>query len=309
MRIGIGLPAAVPGTAASVVGQWAADAESLGFQSLGVIDRLVYDNLDPLVALAAAAARTTRVELLTTVLNVAYRRNAVVLAKQIASVDQLSGGRLTAGLGLGGWPEDYAVSGASLAGRGATFDAALTAMRQAWAGELVGGSGPMPPLPAGRPGVLIGGLVAASYERVARYGQGWVPPSFGLQMLTDGIASVRRAWSEAGRAGRPRIVAERYFCLGEAADSVTDHYLKHYYGADYFPYVRADALTSREQLREELCRVLAAGCDDLVLLPCAGTLDQVWLLADALDDIGVVDGTFRGRKLALAAGGQAAVDR
>ena len=109
VRIGIGLPAAVPGTDMSTLGQWAADAESAGFVALGVIDRLVYDNLEPLTALAAAA-RTERVELLTTVLNVGYRNNPVLLAKQMASVERLSGGRLTAGLGLGGWPEDYAAS-------------------------------------------------------------------------------------------------------------------------------------------------------------------------------------------------------
>jgi alkanesulfonate monooxygenase SsuD/methylene tetrahydromethanopterin reductase-like flavin-dependent oxidoreductase (luciferase family) len=66
MRIGMGLPAAVPEADVTPLGEWAATAERLGFCSLGVIDRLVYDNLDPLVALAAAAARTERVELLTT---------------------------------------------------------------------------------------------------------------------------------------------------------------------------------------------------------------------------------------------------
>ena len=120
------------------IGPWAAESERLGFDSLAVIDRLVYDNLEPLVALAAAAARTERVELLTTVLNVGYRRNPVLLAKQIASVDRLSGGRLTVGLALGGWPEDYAASDAPLSGRGATFDATLDTMRRVWAGDLCG---------------------------------------------------------------------------------------------------------------------------------------------------------------------------
>jgi alkanesulfonate monooxygenase SsuD/methylene tetrahydromethanopterin reductase-like flavin-dependent oxidoreductase (luciferase family) len=81
MKIGIGLPAAIPDVTATAVGEWAASAEQLGFSSVSVIDRLVYDNLDPLIALAAAAERTERVELLTTVLNVPFRRNAVVLAK------------------------------------------------------------------------------------------------------------------------------------------------------------------------------------------------------------------------------------
>lgn len=72
MRIGVGLPAAVPGVDATTIGAWAAEAERAGFASVGVIDRLVYDNLEPLTALAAAAARTEQVELFTTVLNVGW---------------------------------------------------------------------------------------------------------------------------------------------------------------------------------------------------------------------------------------------
>jgi alkanesulfonate monooxygenase SsuD/methylene tetrahydromethanopterin reductase-like flavin-dependent oxidoreductase (luciferase family) len=74
MRIGIGLPAAVPGVDATTIGAWAAQAERAGFASVGVIDRLVYDNLEPLTALAAAAARTEHVELFTTVLGHWWRR-------------------------------------------------------------------------------------------------------------------------------------------------------------------------------------------------------------------------------------------
>jgi alkanesulfonate monooxygenase SsuD/methylene tetrahydromethanopterin reductase-like flavin-dependent oxidoreductase (luciferase family) len=286
VRVGIGLPAAVPGVAATVIGPWAVESERLGFESLGVIDRLVYDNLDPLVALAVAAARTQRVELLTTVLNVGYRGNAVVLAKQITSVDQLSGDRLTVGLALGGWPEDYAASDVPLAARGPTFEAMLAGMRRVWAGGVSGASGQMPAMATGRPRILIGGLVPASFARVAAHGEGWVAPSFGLSTLIDGIAAVRQAWSEAGRQGRPRVVAERYFCLGDGADEIADRYLMHYYGSAYFPHVRADALTSRERLHEELLRLSEAGCDDLVLLPCSGALSQVRLLADAIGDAG-----------------------
>ncbi|HEX6387959.1 MAG TPA: LLM class flavin-dependent oxidoreductase [Solirubrobacteraceae bacterium] len=92
MHIGIGLPAAVPGTDMTQIGRWAAAAEEAGFASVGVIDRLVYDNLDPLTALAAAAASTERIALTTTVVNVCWRANPVLLAKQAASVQRLSGG-------------------------------------------------------------------------------------------------------------------------------------------------------------------------------------------------------------------------
>ncbi|SNR79862.1 LLM class flavin-dependent oxidoreductase [Actinomadura mexicana] len=176
MRIGIGLPAAVPDTDATVIGRWAAESEERGFASLGVIDRLVYDNLDPLVALAAAAVRTERIELMTTVLNTGYQGNPVLLAKQIGSLERLYAGRLTVGLGMGGWPENYAASDVPATRRGAAFEAGLAAMRAVWRGETTGASGPVPALPEGRPGLLLAGLVPAGFARAARLSDGWVAP-------------------------------------------------------------------------------------------------------------------------------------
>jgi alkanesulfonate monooxygenase SsuD/methylene tetrahydromethanopterin reductase-like flavin-dependent oxidoreductase (luciferase family) len=282
MEIGIGLPAAVPDVDATTIGVWAAEAERTGFASVGVIDRLVYDNLEPLTALAVAAARTEYVELLTTVLNVGWRANPVLLAKQLASVDLLSGGRLTAGLGLGGWPEDFAASEVPTSGKGARLRATLATMRQAWAGELSGKGGPMRRMPRGRPALLFGGLVPAAYTRAATEGQGWVAPLMGLRLLNDGATAVRTAWAGTGRAGQPRIVTGRYFSLGRDADRVADHYIRHYYGDEGFPMARADTLTSPDQLRRELDRLADAGDTDLVLYPSSAELDQVQLLAEAL---------------------------
>jgi alkanesulfonate monooxygenase SsuD/methylene tetrahydromethanopterin reductase-like flavin-dependent oxidoreductase (luciferase family) len=286
MNIGIGLPAAVPGADMATLGQWAADGERLGFAAVGVIDRLVYDNLEPLTALAAAAARTERIELVTTVLNIGWRSNAVLLAKQLASVELISGGRLTAGLGLGGWPEDYTTSQAPQTGRAALWDSTLATMRRAWAGELSGQGGPMTQLPEGRPALVFGGLVPAAYHRATTQGQGWVAPLLGLSTLQDGAEAVRHAWKEAGRSGQPRIVTGRYFGLGDNADAIADEYIRHYYGDEYFAFARADTLTSAEQLRVALPALEEAGATDLILYPTSGGLEQVGLLAEALQRIG-----------------------
>jgi alkanesulfonate monooxygenase SsuD/methylene tetrahydromethanopterin reductase-like flavin-dependent oxidoreductase (luciferase family) len=283
MRIGIGLPAAIPGIAGPEVAEWAEAAEVHGFASVSVIDRLVYDNLDPLVSLAAAAATTERIELLTTVLNVPWRRNAVVLAKQLASVDRLSGGRLTAGLGLGGWPDDHDATGPSTTPLGALMDDMVATMRQVWTGGLSGSTAEIPAMPAGRPRILFGGMAPASYRRAARVGDGWIAPSFGHEALVTGTEGVRAAWREASRSGEPRIVVERYVCLGPDADDIATHYLEHYYGQTYLPAVRADTATSAASLDHMLDRLDAVGCDDVVLLPCSADVEQVARVTDAVD--------------------------
>jgi len=100
MKIGIGLPNVVPGTPGDVLVRWAQRAEERGFSSLATIDRIAYPSYESLIALAAAAAVTERVGLYTNVL-LGPTRNPILLAKEAASVDQLAGGRLTLGLGVG----------------------------------------------------------------------------------------------------------------------------------------------------------------------------------------------------------------
>jgi len=133
MRIGVGLPTSTPPLGARHRGSellaWSARAEAGPFTSLGVTDRLVYDCTDPLVALAAAAAVTTRLRLVTMVV-IGPVRPAAVLAAQAASLDALSGGRLTLGVSLGARPDDYDAAGASWRSRGRALSDELAAMRE-----------------------------------------------------------------------------------------------------------------------------------------------------------------------------------
>jgi alkanesulfonate monooxygenase SsuD/methylene tetrahydromethanopterin reductase-like flavin-dependent oxidoreductase (luciferase family) len=217
------------------IGSFAAQAEQAGFASVGVIDRLVYDNLDPLIALAAAAARTSRIGLISTVVNVNWRANP------------------------GGWPADYEASDIPPNGQGKRFAAALAVMDEAWRS------------PGARPSVVLGGLAPAAIARsAAPVSEGWVAPLFGFEVLRQGVAAARDAWARSGRDGFPRVVTARYFSLGPLADAVADAYLEHYYGPDYFAPARSDTLTSAEGVRAELARLAGAGCTDVVLYPCSG---------------------------------------
>jgi alkanesulfonate monooxygenase SsuD/methylene tetrahydromethanopterin reductase-like flavin-dependent oxidoreductase (luciferase family) len=111
MDIGIGLPNAVPGVDRDSLLEFARRADQRGFSTLGTIDRIVYPNFEPLLTLAAAATVTERVKLGTTVLLAPLRPNATMLAKQALTLDDMSGGRLVLGLGIGARDDDYEISG------------------------------------------------------------------------------------------------------------------------------------------------------------------------------------------------------
>jgi alkanesulfonate monooxygenase SsuD/methylene tetrahydromethanopterin reductase-like flavin-dependent oxidoreductase (luciferase family) len=284
--VGIGLPATIPGVEGRTVVDWARLADEAGFTSLGTIDRVVYPNYEPLIALAAAAAVTTRARLTTTVLLAPLRPNAALLAKQAASVDQLSGGRLTLGLGLGGREDDFDVSGVSIHERGRTMDHHLDLMERVWAGQVSGLAGPMgpPPMRSPRPEVILGGTVEATFRRVATYADGWVMGGGTPDQFVEGSAAVDAAWSAAGREGKPRKLALTYFALGPDGAEAADSYLHHYYGwlGPIADAIAGSAATDADTVKAYVDAFAGAGCNELILFPCSPALGQVELLADVV---------------------------
>jgi alkanesulfonate monooxygenase SsuD/methylene tetrahydromethanopterin reductase-like flavin-dependent oxidoreductase (luciferase family) len=192
MQIGLGLPSTIPGAQGTFILDWARRADSGPFSSLGVLDRLVYPNYDPLTALAAAAAVTQRVRLITTIL-IAPLRGTSILAKQTASIDALSNGRLTLGLAVGGREDDYRAASVEFHERGKIFDEQLATMKQIWEGQTLSGeSGPIGPSPvqAGGPELLIGGNTPVALKRVGQWGNGYIVGGGGPQMAQQGFLTV-----------------------------------------------------------------------------------------------------------------------
>lgn len=278
MDVAIGLPNAVPGTTGEQLVEWARRAEARGFSSLGTIDRIAYENYEPLIALAAAAAVTERIGLCTSVLLGPLRVNATELAKQALSLQALSGGRFTLGIGLGGRDDDYEVSGIETRGRGRRLDAMLERIEQLWSGGEIG------PSVEGSPGLVVGGHADASFARAARFGNGWIAAGTGPEQFAEGASKARAAWPEAGREGELRTMALAYFSLGERAEEDASAYLTDYYawlGEDIANFIVAGAAKDAESVQQQIVAYEAAGCDELIFFPPSGDAVQVDLLADA----------------------------
>lgn len=278
MDVGIGLPNAVPGTTGEQLTEWARRADARGFSTLGTIDRIVYGNYEPLVALAAAAAVTERIGLSTSVLLGPLRENAASVAKQSLSIHALSGGRMTLGIGLGGRDDDYELAEVAMDERGAAIDGMLSKIREVWDHEAVG-----PDVPD-NPTLLVGGGVDASFARAAKYGDGWISGGSPPEAFAEAAEKVKAEWSAAGREGEPRLAGLAYFSLGEDAEAHANAYLTDYYawlGEETANFIANSAAKDAETVQGYLQAFEGVGCDELILFPSSSDPEQVDLLADA----------------------------
>ena len=286
MDIGIGIPNTVPGASGNQLIDWARRAEAAGFSSLATIGAVSYPGYEELTALAAAGAVTERIRLMPNVL-IAPARSAAELAKQAATVDQLSGGRLTLGLGAGWRAADFQLTGRDFAGRGRSFDQQLQELHAAWAGEpLAEGARPVAPPTVQQPGVplIIGGGTDASIRRTVEFGTGWTSGGMPPDAVGPVAEKVHEAWRTAGREGRARIVALAYFSLGDTLEESRSYLIDYYrpMGIETAEMIAGSALRSPESISAAVEAYAAAGVDELVLDPTVARLDQVELLAEVV---------------------------
>lgn len=236
-----------------------------------------------MVTLAAVAGATSRIGLMTDVL-LAPARDAVLLAKQAATLDQLSDGRFVLGISVGSRPDDYAVTGFNLRDRGRRFDVALDLMHRAWRGEPVPGTeNPVTPRPVNGHSVpiMIGGRTEAAVRRTVKYGVGFTMGGGAPQALQAMMERVRAAWKEAGRDGQPRFAALGYFAIGGDVAAEAEHNIREYYG-DYGASVWQNAIKTPEQAKERVEAFEAVGCDEYVIFMTAPAVSQAERLAAAI---------------------------
>jgi len=280
--IGIGIPNSVRGTTGTQLLEWARRAEAAGFSSLATIGRVAYPSYEELTVFAAAGAVTERIRFLSNIL-LAPTRSTAELAKQAATVQQLTGGRLTLGLGVGGREDDYRLTGRDFAARGRLFDQQLSDLQRAFAGKpLLDGAAPVVPDAAtGGVPILVGGAADAAVRRTVDFGVGWTAGGLPPQMIAPFVERVRAAWRNAGRQGAPRIVALNYFGLGDT-EAQSRGYLLDYYrflGPEMAEMIAGGAHRSPDAIRGVIAAFEGAGVDELILDPTVGDPAQVDLLA------------------------------
>ena len=294
MDVGMTLPVMEPDIAPEVLRDWAERVDAGPFSSVCFGERIAFDNPDALTLLGAVAAWTSRVRIGTTVV-VPQLHDPVLLAKALATGDQLSGGRLSVGLGVGGREEDYAAVSADWSSRKMAEMAERAAvLRRVWGGEnLTGATRPVGPRPvqAGGPELLVGTLGHRTVRHAARWADGLAGMT--LDADVDETAALfdvaRTAWTEAGRPA-PRLTTSFWFALSETTPdprAQVHQHLRHY--MNWLPPGLVDAIAPTAgfagtlfELHTLLDRFAAIGTDEVQLIPTSDDPGQVDLVADLL---------------------------
>ena len=278
MDVGVCLPTTIPDLKPGRLAEWAQRAEALGFATLAVADRLASNRYECLTSLAAAAAVTSRVRLLTSIMISPLYSNAVMLAKQAASIDHMSNGRLSLGLAVGGREDDYRLSGVDFHRRGRLLDEQISTMKAVWGGEH--GVGPQP-VQAGGPDILVGGGSPAVFKRAAR-NAGWIAGAGGgAAGFRSGAEQITGLWQQAGKPGKPRFIAVGHYSLGPSAVENALRILGYSYGPQRAEAMLSGLPTSPTAVAELLSSFAEAGCDEVILTACSQDLDQLDYFAEA----------------------------
>jgi alkanesulfonate monooxygenase SsuD/methylene tetrahydromethanopterin reductase-like flavin-dependent oxidoreductase (luciferase family) len=284
------LPTMLPHSREQTIG-WCREVDAGPWPSLAIPERITYTSHDSTVDLAAAAALTERVRLWTTIV-ILPAHDEVAVAKQMASVDVLSDGRLTVGVGVGGREHDYRAIGGSFARRWQRMDDQVARMRRIWAGEppFAGADpvGPMPVQPGGPP-VIAGVMGPKAIARAAQWADG-VDGAWTMDGDRDAMAAaftqIRAAWNAAGRSDAPHVSSSIWYALGDGAEIRLRDYAHTYMKVmgDAVGDWAAGAVTcfTPDALRRAVDNARDAGADEFFLVPTTADPDELARTRDAL---------------------------
>ena len=269
--------------------EWCREVDSGPFSSISAGERVTFHNLDGFTLCSAAAALTERVRILVNVAVLPWHAPALV-AKELASMDVVSGGRVEVAVGVGGRQQDYAALGSPFAGRHKRLDEAVFELKRLWAGGVAADGekvGPAP-LQAGGPPIMASAMGPKSLARAAQ----WAVGVSGFTLLGDSREAARlfrateTAWSTASRTDKPRLVTGSFVALGaNAAENLRDFaatYL-HVFSPDLAKSL-SEAMTLNEPSRlvDLLDQVEAEGADEFIVVPATSDPAMIEQLAEVV---------------------------
>lgn len=287
MKISVGIPNIISGTDGITLVKWAKWAEKCGYASVSVIDRIAYDNYESMVTLSAVATVTKKINLIANII-IGPARNPILLAKQAASLDQLSNGRFVMGVGVGSRKDDFIVTKERFSNRGKRWDESLSLLHQVWKGDKISGVltrlSPAPVHNLSIP-LLIAGYSNNAIERVTKWGIGWTASGLQLAKLADFVERVRKAWYSSERNGDPYILGSVYFALGPHSKDIADRFFANYYG--YMKYAldeqtHVEASTIEREIKAVIRQHESMGLNELIFVPMDSNIDQLQRLNDVV---------------------------
>lgn len=286
MRVSMTLPTMAGGNDREQTLAWCRRIDEGPFHSLAVGERIAYPNPELMTTLAFAAAVTERVRIVPTIV-VLPMHPELLMAKALATLDVLSGGRVTVGVGVGGREEDFAAAGgAPFDGRHARLDRQVATMRSVWAGQVPEGMhAPIGPVPVGGMPMLSGSLGPRAMARASAWGVGVV--GFALDPNTCDwsatVAAVRDAW---GHDTPPHVASTFWYSQADDGGDALRGYARNY--LEVFGPAAADAMASMTTAwslaatLEALDAAEEAGVDEIFLVPTSTSLGDLDALSSSI---------------------------
>jgi alkanesulfonate monooxygenase SsuD/methylene tetrahydromethanopterin reductase-like flavin-dependent oxidoreductase (luciferase family) len=278
--VGIGFPGLFRDVGRDLLLPWAQRAEELEFDCLSSGERLASSTPDLMVTMAMVGAVTERIRLMASVALLPLHSTGFI-TKQAATLDVLTRGRFTLGVGVGHRPQDYAAAQVDKGGRLKRFEDQMASMRRQWRGEPLEGEariGPRPTTPGG-PRLLIGPLKPQSARR-APLADGIV--TFGTDPAEHAAlyAAASDAWQEAGREGRPYFAAGAFFALGPDSERPARDYLTWFHGSDFVGDHYSRFVVADHRIASTIAAFADIGVDEIYFVPVIAELEQIDRLAD-----------------------------
>ena len=281
MDVGIGLPNSLLDVEGPELVTWARRAEERGFSVLSTIGRIAYGSHEELIALAGAAGATEQIALMPTVL-VAPPRQAVLLAKQAATLQGISNGRFRLGLGIGGRDDDWLALGETPKNKGQRLEECIATCRSVWAGTPPDGALlPVGPKPSHLP-VVLGGYSESAFRRAGRLADAFVAGPMPPEALAGALEVVNASAAEARRPA-PALYAARYVAIGDDVADEADRNARSYYGFGgdaMVQMIQGGILRTPDEVGATLDALGKAGVAEVCLWPQARGIDQVDRIAE-----------------------------